>query len=312
MPLLIAALVFFGFAVSTLGLVLLLRARDERRQILAKVGYDEAGAGFHDGDLPTRGNGLKGRAVRLAHVLGRAAKPKTEGDTLHLRALFMRAGLGTENAIASFFGAKVLLAVLFPLCLLLARVTAPLFLGPAQLFAAAVMLAAVGFYIPNLWLTTKIARRKEKMLAGFPDALDLLVVCTEAGLGLDAALRRVGAEMKFSNAVVSDEFGMLNLELKAGKSRADALRNLASRTAIEDMNSLATLLIQTDRFGTSVGQALRMHAELMRTRRAQKAEEMAAKLPVKLLFPTVFFIFPSVLLVILGPALIQAFRGLGQ
>lgn len=312
MPLLIAALVFSGVAVSSLGLLMLVRAGDERRRILAKVGRDDPEEGFREGEPPSRENGLRGGALRVAGILGRATKPRGEAEMLHLRSLFVRAGLRTESAIVSFFGVKVFLAVLFPVCLLLAGVAAPLSLGPTRMVAAVVMLAAIGFYAPNLWLSMRIARRKERMLAGFPDALDLLVVCTEAGLGLDAALRRVGAEMRYSNAVVSDEFATLNLELRAGKSRADALRNLASRTSIEEISSLATLLIQTDRFGTSVGQALRVHADLMRTRRAQRAEEAAAKLPVKLLFPTVFCIFPSVLLVILGPALIQAFRGLGQ
>jgi tight adherence protein C len=310
MPALIAALVFFGLAVSTYGVVLLMRAREERLQILAKIGYDDAPTGLREGEF--RVNTLKGRAIKLADVIGKAAKPRTEGEMSHVRALFLRAGLRTENALVVFFGMKTLLAVLFPACLLSLKLAVSLYLAPAQLAVAGVMLVFMGFYTPNFWLSMKIARRKEKMMSGFPDALDLLVVCTEAGLGLDAALKRVGAEMKLSNTVVSDEFRTLNLELRAGKSRPDALRNLALRTAIEDVNSLATLLIQTDRFGTSVGQALRVHAEAMRTRGAQKTEEMAAKLPVKLLFPTVFCIFPSVLLVILGPALIQAFRGLAQ
>jgi tight adherence protein C len=135
-----------------------------------------------------------------------------------------------------------------------------------------------------------------------------MVVCTEAGMGLDAALKRVGEEIRLSNKVLSDEFRILNLELRAGKSRASVLRSLGKRIGLEDVDSLVTLLIQTDKFGTSVGRALRVHSDAMRTKRMQKVEEVAAKLPVKLLFPTVFCIFPALFLIILGPAIIRVMR----
>ena len=146
------------------------------------------------------------------------------------------------------------------------------------------------------------------ILEGFPDALDLMVVCVEAGIGLDAAITRVGEEMRFGNEVLSEEFKMLSLELRAGKQRRDALRNLALRTDLEDVSSLVSLLIQTDKFGTSVAQALRVHSDSMRVRRYQRAEELATKLPVKLLFPLILFIFPSFFVTLLGPAVIQIFR----
>jgi tight adherence protein C len=167
---------------------------------------------------------------------------------------------------------------------------------------------AIGFYGPKFWLSRKIASRWEKIIAGFPDALDLMVVCTEAGMGLDAALKRVGEEMRLSNKVLSDEFKILNLELRAGKSRPNVLRSLAKRIGLEDVDSLVTLLIQTDKFGTSIGQALRVHSEAMRTKRMQKVEEVANRLPVKLLFPTVFCIFPSLFVIILGPAIVSVLR----
>jgi tight adherence protein C len=171
-----------------------------------------------------------------------------------------------------------------------------------------VLLALVGFYIPSLWLRIKIAQRKDEIVRGFPDALDLMVVCAEAGMGLDAAINRVGEEMRLRCAPVSDELKLLSLELRAGKQRRDALRNLTMRTDSEDINSFVTLLIQTDKFGTSIAQALRVQSDSMRTKRSQKVEELAAKLPVKLLFPTILFIFPSLFLVLMGPALIRAFR----
>ncbi len=171
------------------------------------------------------------------------------------------------------------------------------------------LLAALfGFYLPNFYLKLKTMRRKEEIQRGLPDALDLMVVCVEAGTGLDAAIQRVGEEMKFSNKALSEEFHLLILELMAGKARRDALRNLALRTDLEDINSLVTLLIQTEQFGTNIGQALRVHSDSMRTKRYQKAEEVAAKLPVKLIFPLILFIFPSIFVVVLGPAAIRIFR----
>lgn len=145
-------------------------------------------------------------------------------------------------------------------------------------------------------------------MEGFPDALDLLVVCVESGMGLDAAIDRVGEEMKLSNAPLSEELRLYNMEMRVGKSRVDALKSLAGRTDLEDMKSLVTLLIQTDKFGTSMAQALRIHSDTMRGQRHQRAEEKAAKLPVKLLIPLVFCIFPALFVVILGPAIIQTIR----
>lgn len=146
------------------------------------------------------------------------------------------------------------------------------------------------------------------MLKGFPDALDLMVVCVEAGMALDSAVSRVGEEMRLSNKALSEEFKQVSLELRAGMPRRDALRNLAVRTDLEDVNSLVGLLIQTDKFGTSVAQALRVYSDTMRTKRAQRAEEMAAKMPVKLMIPLILFIFPSILVTIIGPAAIKILR----
>jgi tight adherence protein C len=171
-------------------------------------------------------------------------------------------------------------------------------------------MALAGFYLPGLWLHVKVNRRKEKILHGLPDALDLMVVCAEAGIGLDASIYRVGEEMKLTNKPLSEEFRLLNLELRAGKQRRDALKNMAVRTDLDDLKSLVTLLVQTERFGTSIAQALRIHSDSMRTKRFQKAEEVAAKLPVKLLFPLILFIFPSLFVTIMGPAVMRIYRTL--
>ena len=158
----------------------------------------------------------------------------------------------------------------------------------------------------------RTAKRKKRLFRGFPDALDLLVVCVEAGMGLDMAIHRVGEEIGLTHPELAEELKLLNLELRAGKTRNSALRNLSKRTDIEDVKSLVTLLIQTDRFGTSIAQALRVYSDSFRTTRYQRADEIAAKMGTKLIFPLAFCMFPSFFVVAVGPALIQIFRVFGQ
>lgn len=171
-------------------------------------------------------------------------------------------------------------------------------------------IALLGFYLPDIWLRFKAEKRKDKILKSLPDTLDLLVVCVEAGMGLDAAINRVAKETKFNSPELSHELHLTNLEMLAGKRRQDALKNLALRTNLDELNNLVTLLIQTDKFGTSIADALRTYSDYYRTERQQKAEELAAKLPVKLIFPLGLFIFPSLMLVILGPAFIAIYKSL--
>jgi len=168
----------------------------------------------------------------------------------------------------------------------------------------------MGYYGPQLWLSNTINKRKERLVNGFPDALDLMVVCVEAGLGLDQAISRVGHEVKQGHPDLGDEFILLNLELRAGLSREQGLRNLVNRTDLDDIRSLVALLIQTDRFGTSIGQALRVHSDSMRLKRRLKAEERGAQLPVKLMIPLILFIFPALMVVIIGPGAISLMRNL--
>jgi len=200
--------------------------------------------------------------------LGDLIKPRDEGGITALNRRFLQAGIRDREAIVIFLGSKIFLAILFPVVFTLLKV----------------------FIIRSIL------------------PLYLMVVCAEAGMGLDSAVARVGEEMKISSRHLGDEFRLLILETRAGKMRREAFRNLALRTGVEDIDSFATLLIQTDKFGTSVAQALRVQSDSMRTKRYQRVEEVAAKLPVKLLFPTIFFIFPALFVVLMGPALIQAFR----
>jgi tight adherence protein C len=171
-----------------------------------------------------------------------------------------------------------------------------------------VLFAGVMFYLPELVVYLVAKRRKEQIFLGLPDALDLLVVCVEAGLGLDHAMRKVSEEMKRSYRVIAYEFGLCNLHIQMGRSRSDVLHELGERTGVEDLRSLASILIQADKFGSSIAQALRVQSDAMRTRRRQLAEEKASKTAVKLIFPLVLFIFPGIFVVLVGPAAITMMR----
>lgn len=247
----------------------------------------------------------KNRIQAFLSSLGKRVVPEKSPDYSRAKLRFLRAGLRQSNAAAVYWGIKTFLMTLFPVCLLIGRITVFRIFDPTATMIICISLALFGFYLPDILLSVKIARRREEIIKGLPDALDLLVVCVEAGLGLDAAFDRVANEISLSDKALSDELKLLNRELRAGKPRRDALRNLALRTDVEDLKSLVTMLVQTDRFGTSVAQALRVYSDSFRTKRYQRAEEIAARLPVKLVFPCILFIFPSMFVVILGPALIR-------
>ncbi len=172
----------------------------------------------------------------------------------------------------------------------------------------AALAAALGYYTPDLWLGRAVEKRRREISNGLPDAIDLLIVCIESGSGIDQALSRVGEELAIAYPALSAELELISAETRAGKPRLDAFRNFAERTKVEDVRSLVNMLIQTDKFGTSIGQALRTHADTSRTKRRQRAEERAAKLGVKMLFPLVFCIFPAFYLVVIGPSMLRIFR----
>jgi tight adherence protein C len=183
---------------------------------------------------------------------------------------------------------------------------------PKNLIIVSIGAAVVGYLIPNLWVVWRRAKRREEITLALPDALDLMVVCVEAGQGLNAALLNVGREMRLQSPALSEEFRLINHEIRVGLSRGRALRNFSYRTGVDEARALSAVLIQSDKLGTSIANALRVHAASMRVRRRQRAEEAARKTPVKLVFPLVFFIFPELLLVILAPALIQLVRVLSE
>jgi tight adherence protein C len=227
----------------------------------------------------------------------------TGEDKEALQSGLVRAGIRSPGAPMVFLGAKAVLALFcgvgwIALNFALAR---PI----GSILFSGLIAAAVGFYLPTIWLYFKAGSRHAAMQSALPDALDLLVVCVEAGLGLTAAVERVGREITLASPELSDELLLVNQEIRTGLSRADALRRLARRTGVEDLYALSAMLIQADRLGTSIAQSLRAHAESMRTKRRQRAEQQARKAGIKLAFPLVFLIFPALLVVILGPAAIQ-------
>jgi tight adherence protein C len=165
-----------------------------------------------------------------------------------------------------------------------------------------------GMFLPSFLLSRQIAKRQTRIVRALPDALDLMVVCVEAGLGLNAALHRVGREMEMVESALSKELAITNREIRAGKPRDEALRNLGDRTGVDDVKSLVAMLVQTDRFGTSITESLRVFADSIRIRRRQRAEELVAKAAIKLIFPLLLFIFPALLIVLMGPALIRMYE----
>ncbi len=302
---LISFLIFVCILLLGVGLYLFTEHRKERSRLMRKIQQAE------DEIYPVKGSFLeetKRQWVRFVTSLGHLVRPKREKEISHLRKALFTAGYRREDVPLIFWGFKVLLAILFGVFFVSIRLLVARPIPSFNLTLLTVIIALIGFYLPNLWLRMKMAARKDQIQKGLPDALDLMVVCVQAGSGLDAAINRVTEEMILASRPLSEEFKVLSLELRAGKSRQEALRNLALRTDLEDVRSLVTLLIQSERFGTSIANALRVHSDSMRTKRFQKAEEVAAKLPVKLIFPLILFIFPSLFIVILGPAAISIFR----
>jgi tight adherence protein C len=251
----------------------------------------------------TKRSGGLGRFLEAASPkMSKPLQPKSEEDVGKLRAKLNYAGFRTEAAPSIFLGLKIL-------CL----ATGFLAGGGSMLITKGwtteagmytVGIAGIGFYLPEVVLHFFKKARQNNIFFGLPDALDLMVVCVEAGLGLDQAMRKVSEEMKKTYAVVAEEFGLCNLQLQMGRARNEVLHDLGARTGVDDLKALAAILIQADKFGSSVAQALRVQSDSMRTRRRQMAEEKAAKTAVKLIFPLVLFIFPAIFIVLVGPAAI--------
>ncbi|MGD9904753.1 MAG: type II secretion system F family protein [Vicinamibacterales bacterium] len=258
--------------------------------------------------------GARPRPAAVESVLGdapsalasrvRTLVPYSPATMQRLQKQLSGAGIAGDWPPLLFSGAQL---VLPPLVLAAGLV----FYGRSgQPLALSILAALLAFYLPHLWLERQIERRRTEIRNGLPDAIDLLIVCIEAGSGIDQALMRVSEELHIAYPTLAAELEHITAEMRAGKPRIEAFKNFATRTGVDDVRSLVAMLVQTDRFGTSLGQALRTHADTSRTKRRQRAEERAAKLGIKLLFPLVFCLFPAFYLVVLGPSLLRIFRQL--
>jgi len=248
------------------------------------------------------------RVARVAQPFSKLSLPEEGWERSPLRTRFMNAGWRQASAPALYFAAKTVLALLFPTVLGLYAASAM----AAQLRSVLLLLlcvsATIGYYLPNLVLASTAKRRQRDIFENIPDALDLLTVCVEAGLSLERALVKVSGEIHIKSVVLAQELQLVLMEMRAGFSKEKALRNLALRSGVEDVDTLVAMLIQSERFGTSMGDSLRVHSENLRSKRSLLAEEAAAKIALKLLFPLIFCVFPTLMLVLMGPAVIEVYR----
>ena len=254
--------------------------------------------------------GDRGGFAHLAKVvepIGAYVLPKSAVERSSMRAKLVHAGFSSERALLSFYAAKVMLCIVVTAVVVLGATFFP-GLGTTKVMMAALYAGGVALFLPNVYVSRRAKRRQREIMNGFPDVLDLLVTCTEAGLGLNPALQRVAEELVVSHEALASELGLVNAAIQAGVERTDALKALADRTGLDDIRGLVSLLCQSVRFGTSIGDTLRIYSEEFRDKRMQRAEEAAAKIGTKMIFPMVFCLWPSFFLVAVGPAVLGVIR----
>jgi tight adherence protein C len=241
---------------------------------------------------------LQQKGVSLGRLVEHLERliPKNQNEVSVTQQRLIRAGYRKDSAVKILYGAKVLVPLTF--CLIVAAI------APADSFFIYLAALGVGFLLPDFWLGRRISIRQRCIRLGLPDVLDLLVICVEAGLSMDQATVRTADELSIAHPALSDELGIVVLEQRAGRPRADAWKHFAERTGVDSVRNLVSILVQSEQFGTSIAKTLRVHSETLRTQRRQAAEEQAAKTTIKLVFPLVLFIFPSLFVVTLGPAII--------
>lgn len=299
MPLLIAFLVFLTVAVAlaAAGLKMWVRPKEAIERVTGMESLAQEKIPVHPSLV------FHDLIKRLGNLV--PASPK---DVSIMQRRLIRAGIKGQNALRILYGAKILLGIALPVLMSLAVAGSEA--ESSNKIVAVLAAAAAGFFGPNEYVKIRSQRRQKAVQRGLANALDLLVVCVESGLGLDQAMVQVAKELEHAHREITEEFAMINLELKAGKRRVEALRNLADRTAVDDLKKLVAVLIQADRFGTGIAQSLRAHADFMRIQARQVAEEKAAKLGVKLIFPIFFCIMPSLFVVTVGPMAVKIVREL--
>jgi len=295
------------------GIIRFINLRNQKKKLVEKIqkgGYDDF-EGVYEQDpeiLLSSQNKSKNPLTYIFIFLGQIFLGQQASHSNVVPEKFLKGGLRQKNTETAFWGAKILFTFIFLIGFVVLKMTLLKTLSVPYTVVTLVLGSLLAFYLPDIWLKQKTDKRKERLLKGLPDALDLLVICVEAGMGLDSAIKRVGDELNLSYPDLSDELHLLNLEMRAGKQRRDALQDFAMRTALSETKSFVTLLIQTDKFGTSVAMALKVFSDSFRTQRFQRAEEKAAKLPVSILIPLILFIFPALFVIILGPAAINIYH----
>lgn len=301
---------FLVIFMLSMGVAQLLIQRRQRQEVIRKISGRQLFMEKDEDNQNKKGFSLKRFFLTFFTSIGTRLSSGESIDYSVIRLRFLRAGLRGEKAAVTFWGAKIYMAVFFIIVFVLSHVIILKVLDNTVIMGMTVILGILGFYLPDIWLYLKAESRKNKVVEGLPDALDLLGLCIEAGMGWDSAINRVARELSRVNPILSEELKIMNLELRAGKARIDALRNLALRTNSSEISNLVTLLIQTDQFGTSLVEAIKIYSDSYRTKRFQRAEEIAAKMPIKLIFPLAMCILPSLFIVILGPAFITIYRTL--
>jgi tight adherence protein C len=300
---LIPFFVFGAFVAGVWSLLSVISQRNSRaHDRLARLGRPASLAEIDLNQSSKKDERMQG-IVDTAKALSRPLMPQTELEQSELKVRLANAGFRSDSAMAVYLGLR------FATFLFFAVVSVLLFLPKYGLSFAGlkwvILFAGIGFYLPQVTLWWLRRRRQQAIFLTLPDALDLLVVCVESGLGLDAAMRKVCDEMKHHAKVIAEELALCNFQMQVGRPRREVLHDLGVRTGVDDVRSLAAILIQADRFGSSIAQALRVQSDSMRTRRRQIAEEKAAKTAVQLIFPLVLFIFPGIFVVLVGPAAIS-------
>lgn len=261
--------------------------------------------GWSAPETVTSGKSNNHKMAGVISVLSRLSLPEEGWQNSSVRLRFLQAGIRNKNAPGYYFAVKTVLTLILPLVLaLILHLTQP-GISFDRVIMLVLIIAAAGYYLPEMAVRLITRKRLEGMRNNLPDMIELLVVCTESGMSIDAAIARISREMARTSPDLAQEFYLSGLEMRAGATRIEALRSLALRTRLEDLDDLVSMLVQADRFGTSLAESLRVHSDMMRSRRTQRAEELAAKIPVKLVLPLGLFIFPTLLMVLLGPAVIQ-------
>ena len=297
-------------SVALIAYALMPRKSDDQETVWRRMTGKKGATTPDAGSGPARDSVARKMVDKVAPLAGKSAMPQSEAEMSKLRIKLATAGFRRDNATAIFLASKTILGVAAGAVALLIGLAKSM--DMQHLFGYSVFAAGAAFMLPNLWLSMAASRRSEQIRNGLPDGLDLMVISVESGLGLDAAIQRVGDEMRNVHPVLSEEFQIASWETQMGIPRAEALNNFATRSGIPEVRSLVGVVNQAEKFGTSIARALRNQSDAMRVKRRQKAEEAAQKTTVKLMLPLILFIFPAIFVVLAGPAALRLIEAMGN